>query len=37
MDNTMTDYERYIVSQLKGLNRMELDEVLGGLYRDGKI
>ena len=37
MDEQMTDYERYIASQLKNLNKMELDDVLGGLHRDGKV
>ena len=37
MDEQMTDYERWIASQIKGLNRIELDEVIGGLHNDGKI
>lgn len=37
MDEFMTDYERYVAQKLKNLNRMELDEALGGLIKDGKI
>ena len=37
MDEFMTDYEKYIAQKLENLNRMELDEALGGLIQDGKI
>ena len=37
MDERMTDYEMYIASLFKGLNRMETDEVLGGMILSGKI
>lgn len=37
MNEFMTDAERYILGKLKDLNRMEIDEVLGELKKDGKI
>lgn len=37
MDEFMTDLERFIANNLKNLNRMEIDEVIGGLKENGKI
>ena len=37
MDEFMTDKERFVARILEDLNRMEIDEVIGGLEADGKI
>ena len=36
-DEFETDFERYVASLLEGKSRMEQDEILWGLERDGKL
>lgn len=36
-DEFETDFERYVKALLEGKTRMEQDEILGRLERDGKL